>query len=89
MAATPAGLEAMKALAKESRGEASNAMCTFLVLNVSSLQLIPVSMIAYRSQYHSAAPAAVVYDPVDFPDSDSVDSLLHYRFWSVVRTAGI
>ena len=52
--------EAMKALAKESRGEASNAMCTFLVLNVSSLQLIPVSMIAYRSQYHSAAPAAVV-----------------------------
>ena len=60
MAATPAGLEAMKALAKESRGEASNAMCTFLVLNVSSLQLIPVSMSAYRSQYHSAAPAAVV-----------------------------
>ncbi len=59
VAATPAGLEAMKALAEDGRGTASNAMCTFLVLNVSSLQLIPVSVIAYRSQYHSADPAAV------------------------------
>lgn len=29
-------------------------------LNISSLQLIPVNMIAYRSQYGSASPAAVV-----------------------------
>ena len=34
-------------------------MCTFLILNVSSLQLIPVSIIAYRSQYGSVNPAAV------------------------------
>ncbi len=40
--------------------EASNEMCTFLVLNISSLQLIPVNMIAYRSQYGSANPAAVI-----------------------------
>ena len=33
---------------------ASNEMCTFLILNISSLQLIPVNMIAYRSQYGSA-----------------------------------
>ena len=39
---------------------ASNEMCTFLILNISSLQLIPVNMIAYRSQYGSASPAAVV-----------------------------
>lgn len=39
---------------------ASNEMCTFLILNISSLQLIPVNMIAYRSQYGSANPAAVV-----------------------------
>ena len=32
---------------------ASNEMCTFLILNISSLQLIPVNMIAYRSQYGS------------------------------------
>ena len=35
MAATPAGLEAMKALAKESRGEASNAMCTLSLIHIS------------------------------------------------------
>lgn len=39
---------------------ASNEMCTFLVMNISSLQLIPVNIIAYRSQYDSANPAAVI-----------------------------
>lgn len=32
---------------------ASTEMCTFLVLNISSLQLIPVTVIAYRSKYGS------------------------------------
>ena len=39
---------------------ASNEMCTFLILNTSSLQLIPVNMIVYRTQYGSANPAAVI-----------------------------
>lgn len=39
---------------------ASNEMCTFLILNISSLQLIPVNMIAYRSQYGSANPACII-----------------------------
>lgn len=39
---------------------ASNEMCTFLVLNISSLQLIPVNMIAYRSQYGSVNPAGII-----------------------------
>ena len=58
-AATPAGLKAMEELAeiKKEKGlpeeVASNEMCTFLILNISSLQLIPVSVIAYRSQYGS------------------------------------
>ncbi len=66
-AATPAGLTAMKELAALEeeqqtvpKGTASNAMCTFLILNVSSLQLISVNMLAYRSQYGSAAPMAIV-----------------------------
>lgn len=41
-------------------GTANNEMCTFLIINISSLQLIPVTMIAYRSQYGSVSPAAVV-----------------------------
>ena len=39
---------------------ANNEMCTFLILNISSLQLIPVNMIAYRQQYGSANPAGII-----------------------------
>lgn len=39
---------------------ASNEMCTFLVLNISSLQLIPVNVIAYRAQYGSVSPTAIL-----------------------------
>lgn len=42
------------------QGNASNEMCTFLILNISSLQLIPVNIIACRSQYGSANPAVIV-----------------------------
>ena len=73
-AATPAGLRAMTELSKleedrrsgrlpgsvRKRGVASNEMCTFLILNISSLQLIPVNVIAYRSQYGSVNPTAIV-----------------------------
>lgn len=73
-AATPAGLRAMDELGKleedrrrgrapgpvQKKGVASNEMCTFLIINISSLQLIPVNVIAYRSQYGSVNPAAIV-----------------------------
>lgn len=65
-AATPFGLKAMEELQKiniEQGGKkevASRAMCTFLILNISSLQLIPVNIIAYRSQYGSVNPAQIV-----------------------------
>ena len=65
-AATPAGLRAMSELAhlEEERGKltdvASDEMCTFLVINISSLQLIPVNIIAYRSQYGSVNPAGII-----------------------------
>ena len=39
---------------------ASSEMCTFLILNISSLQLIPVSIIAFRTEYGSVAPTAIV-----------------------------
>lgn len=61
-AATPAGLLAMKELEKlnDQKGCATNAMCMFLVVNMSSLQLVTVNILAYRSQYGSAAPAEIV-----------------------------
>lgn len=69
-AATPAGLSAMselKNLEKERGSDlncASNEMCTFMVLNMSSLQLIPVNMIAYRSQYGSANPSDIIFPTI-------------------------
>ena len=73
-AATPAGLRAMEELGRleedrrsgkafgpaREKGVASNEMCTFLIINISSLQLIPMNVIAYRSQYGSPNPAAIV-----------------------------
>lgn len=74
-ACTPAGLKAMEELAalekqrgnpaytetaKTEKRAASREMCVFLILNISSLQLIPVNMIAYRSQYGSVNPAGII-----------------------------
>ena len=73
-AATPAGLKAMEALAEleKERGNeayqecgkreriASREMCDFLIINISSLQIIPVNIIAYRSQYGSVNPTKVL-----------------------------
>ena len=39
---------------------ATDEMCTFLVINISSLQLVPINIIAYRSQYHSKNPAGIL-----------------------------
>lgn len=41
-------------------GMANDEMCVFLIINISSLQLIPVNIIAYRGQYGSVNPAAIV-----------------------------
>ena len=65
-AATPAGLQAMEALGEleEERGNdrsiASDEMCTFLIVNISYLQLININIIAYRSQYGSVNPTRIV-----------------------------
>ena len=61
-AATPMGLMAMRELKKlnGNREIASCDMCTLLIVNISSLQLIPVNIIAYRSQYGSANPAEIL-----------------------------
>ena len=66
-AATPAGLKAMEALSdlqkereKTDLHIASKEMCIFLIINISSLQLIPVNMIAYRQQYGSVDAAGII-----------------------------
>ncbi|HLV16970.1 MAG TPA: nucleoside recognition domain-containing protein [Pseudomonas sp.] len=60
-AATPIGLKAMRALQElnPSRTTASNAQILFLVLNASSLTLLPVSIFMYRVQQGAPDPTLV------------------------------
>lgn len=60
-AATPLGLKAMADLQSLNtrKDTASNAQILFLVLNCSSVTLIPVSIFMYRAQFGAAAPADV------------------------------
>ncbi len=62
-AATPAGLKAMEELQKlnrEEEGTASAAMCMFLTVNMTSLQLVTVNILAYRTEYGSQNPAEII-----------------------------
>ena len=52
--------ESGKGVQTDKSRRASNEMCSFLILNISSLQLIPVNMIAYRNQYGSSNPTAII-----------------------------
>lgn len=61
-AATPYGLKAMEEMKELNHGShiASADVCTFLIINISSLQLIPVNIIAYRSEYGSISPTSII-----------------------------
>src|SRR5690554_1278288 len=60
-AATPIGIKAMHSLQSlnPSKDTASNAQILFLVLNTSSLTLLPVTIFMYRAQQGAAEPTAV------------------------------
>ncbi len=61
-AATPAGISAMKELQKlnKDKATASIPMCMFMIFNMSSLQLVSINIIAYRSQYNSQNPSEII-----------------------------
>ena len=61
-AATPFGLQAMKELQKLNTHAhtATNAMCTFLAINTSSVQLIPATAIAYLAANGSDHPTSII-----------------------------
>lgn len=60
-AATPMGLEAMRRMGDASGSDsATDAMCMFLVINASSVQLFPTTVVALRAAAGSIAPASIV-----------------------------
>ena len=99
-AATPAGLKAMQQLQElhiarlkaagkniqKYSGNATKEMCTFLIINISSLQLIPMNIVAYRSQYGSVHPAAVVGPGLAATIISTATAVIFCRFVSRRRT---
>ena len=60
-AATPMGLKAMEQLQEVNRNKdkASNAQILFMVINSSSVTLIPITILMYRYQFGSVNPSSV------------------------------
>ncbi|MCT0594223.1 hypothetical protein N0731_09380 [Pseudomonas aeruginosa] len=94
-AATPIGLKAMKALQElnPSSTTASNAQILFLVLNASSLTLLPVTIFMYRAQQGAADPT-LVFLPILLATSGStlagllsVALMQRLRLWDPVVLA--
>ena len=99
-AATPAGLKAMEELQKineenctrygengcRGRNIATKEMCDFLIINISSLQLVPINIIAYRAQYGSIKPTDIMGSAIA---ATTVGTLVAVFFCKLVPDRGI
>ena len=76
-AATPTGINAMGELDRENKTPlyASDAMCMFVVLNTTSFQLVPSTVIAMRTACGSVDPFGIVA-PVWIASAISVASAI-------------
>ena len=83
-AATPLGLRAMKDLEtlNPRPGTATNAMCTFLAINTSGIQLIPVTAIAILAANKSTNPTAIVGTSIICTACAAVSGVLMAKFLS-------
>jgi spore maturation protein SpmB/uncharacterized integral membrane protein len=83
-AATPLGLRAMKDLESLNKnpGTATNAMCTFLAINTSGIQLIPVTAIAILAANKSTNPTAIVGTSIICTACAAVSGVLMAKFLS-------
>lgn len=85
-AATPLGLRAMKDLESLNPrpGTATNAMCTFLAINTSGIQLIPVTAIAIFVAAKSANPTAIVGTSIICTTCACITGVLMAKFLSTL-----
>jgi spore maturation protein A len=77
-AATPFGLQAMKELQRLNTHihTASNAMCTFLAINTSSVQLIPATAIAFLAANGNLQPTSVIFSSLIATSFSTVVALI-------------
>ncbi|PJD91351.1 MAG: nucleoside recognition protein [Legionella sp.] len=92
-AATPFGLQAMKELQTLNRQAkvATNAMCTFLAINTSSVQLIPVTAMAYLAANGSVNPSSVILSSFIATSVSTIVAIIAVKKlarWSVFQYEG-
>jgi len=81
-AATPAGLKAMEAMQElnPKKDTATRAMRMFMVVNMSSLQLVTVSIIVYRMEYNSANPSEIIGPGILVTGFSTIISIFFCKF---------
>lgn len=86
-AATPFGLKAMKELQElnADKNAASDAMCMLLIINASSVQLLPLTVIALRSAAGSAAPAEIVLTALFATTVTTTFAIAVGKIWQRIR----
>jgi spore maturation protein A len=82
-AATPLGIKAMEQLKKLNgdKDVASRSMITFLVINTSSLTIIPTTVLAFRMNYDSVSPADIVLPTLIATICSTIGGILIDRYF--------
>jgi len=82
-AATPSGIKAMQELQKlnKQKDTASTHMCTFLIINLSSLQLITVTILADRALHGSLNPQEIIFPGLMATAFSTLVSVIFVKLW--------
>ncbi len=86
-AATPFGLKAIGELDKLNKqpGTATNAMCTFLAINTSSIQIIPTTAIAFLAAAGSLRPTSIIVTSLFATSCSTIAAIIAVKFFEKLR----
>ena len=86
-AATPLGIKAMKDLEtlNQVKGSATHAMCMFLALNTSSLQLVPFGAIALLAAGGSKDPTSIILPAIIATSFSTISAFCVARIMSKMK----
>lgn len=86
-AATPFGLQAMKELQRLNTHvhTASNAMCTFLAINTSSVQIIPATAIAILAANGSLQPTSIIVTSLIASSISTIVAIISVKYLATLH----
>ncbi len=86
-AATPFGLRAMQNLQQlnQKKDTATNAMCTFLAINTSSVQLLPMSAIAILAANGDPNPTVIILPALLATSCSTIAGIVAVKFFEKIK----